>query len=323
MLPVVYVHVGSKPAPHLIDSIVQTRRVSPATPIFAILSRNTAMAAEVESHNAKIVWSDTLQMTAAHADYVGNIRRRLGKKRGFWRFATERFFLIEECMTQLEMPAALHLESDNFIFFDVHSVEPILKQLYPAMAAAFVNDNECVPGVVYIGDRAVLAALNQYIARRVAEEAAEMRKWYKPRFLTRVRMGLKLNDMILLADFAKSGSPDRLRPLPMVPPDYPIAANETEQRRCKACYSYGYEQLGMVFDGLSFGQYLYGLDPGHHDAEGTAGMMNPRFCVRATDFGFDGFDVNDRESGPHITYNGARIRLASLHNHSKRKLFTD
>ena len=318
MLPVVYVHIGSRPAPHLLDSIGQTRRVSAMTPIFVVLSRDTVMAAEVAGPNTTVVYADALAATEAHDAYIRSVRRRLGKKRGFWRFATERFFLIEECMTAFDLSAVLHLESDNVIFFDVESVAATLKRLYAGLAAPFLNDDLCVPGVVYVGDRSVLADLNAYIAARVAEEAAAMHRWYRPLFLARVRMGIKLHDMNLLADFRKQGG-DRLHLLPMVPPGY-RAGSGGKAMDCGLPYSEGYDALQMIFDGAAFGQYLYGLDPNHHDAEGTVGMVNPQSCVRATDFGFDGFDVVD--SAPHLTYDGGRVRLASLHNHSKRRLFS-
>ncbi len=315
MLPVVYVHIGTKPAPHLTESIGQTRRVSPTTPIFVILSRDTAMAAEIAAPNTTIVYADTLPETEAHDTYIGSIRRRLGKKRGFWRFTTERFFLIEECMAAFNMPAVLHLESDNVIFFDVETIAATLKRLYPGLAAPFLNDDLCVPGVFYVGNCSVLADLNNYIAHRVAEEAAGMRRWYRPPFLARVRMGIKLHDMNLLADFRRLSSADRLRMLPMVPPGYRTG----KLMDCGLPYSEGFDALHMIFDGAAFGQYLYGLDPNHHEAEGTVGMVNPQSCVRATDFGFDRLDL--RDPVPLLDYNGARIHLASLHNHSKRRLF--
>ena len=95
MLPVVYVLIGSNPAPHRIDSIAQVRCVSPMTPIVVVLSRNTTMATEVEGLNTRIVFSDALRTTGPHRSYIGRVRHRLGKKRGFWRFTTEWFFLIE------------------------------------------------------------------------------------------------------------------------------------------------------------------------------------------------------------------------------------
>ncbi len=323
MLPVVYVHIGSKLAPHLGDSIAQTRHVSPSTPIFVVLSGNTTMAEAVAGKNTTIVYADALQPNAAHRTYIGSVRRRLGKKRGFWRFTTERFFLLEELMAQHGLPSLLHLESDNVIFFDVQAIEAILRDLYPGMATLFLNDDLCVPGVVYIGDRSVLADLNAYIARRVAEEAAIQRKWYRPRLFTRVRMGIKLHDMNLLADFRRQDAADRLKLLPMVPTAYEMADDRAERSDCRLPYSNGFDRLQMIFDGAAFGQYLYGLDPNHHDATGSVGMVDPKYCVRATDFGFDDLDISNRDTPPFLTYRGANIRLASLHNHSKRKLFTD
>ena len=323
MLPVVYVHIGGNPAPHLVDTIGHTRRVSPSTPIFVVLSRNTTMAEAVAGKNTAIVYSDALRPTAAHQTYIGSVRRRLGKKRGFWRFTTERFFLLEELMAQHSLTSLLHLESDNVIFFDVEAIAADLRELYRGMATPFLNDELCVPGVVYIGDASVLSDLNAYIAQSVTEEAIARRKWYRPRFFSRVRMGIKLHDMKLLADFRRQDAGDRLKLLPMVPTGYEMADGRAGRQDCRLPFSQGFERLQMIFDGAAFGQYLYGLDPNHHDATGSIGMVDPQGCIRATDFGFDELDIGKRDAQPFLTYRGAKIRLASLHNHSKRKLFTD
>ena len=322
MVPVIYVHIGSKPAPHLIDSLEQTRVVSPTTPIFVILSRDTVMTREVEGPSTTVVFSDTLRMTDSHEAYARSVRRRLGKKRGFWRFATERFFFLEECLAHFGIASALHLESDNLIFFDVADVGPILEDLYPGIAAPFLNDDLCVPGVVFVGSCPVLAELNAYIAQRVEGEMLDKRKWYRPAFLSRVRMGINLHDMNLLADFRKQDAGDRLRLLPMAPSDYVIGPGGGERTACRLAYTTGFDRLGMIFDGAAFGQYLFGLDPNHHDAEGTVGMINPRSCIRASDFGFDDLDFNSRHAAQHLTYRGRKVRLASLHNHAKRSPFS-
>ena len=116
-----------------------------------------------------------LEMSESHRAYGRSVRRRLGKKRGFSRFATQRFFFLEECLMHLDIPAALHLQSDNVIFFDVQTVAQTFKDLYPGIAAPFLNDDLCVPGVVYVGNRSTLADLNAYMARRVTEEALAAR----------------------------------------------------------------------------------------------------------------------------------------------------
>ena len=317
MLPIVYVHLGDKPAPHLIDSIRQSRRMAAGTDIYAILTRNTAMAADAAVAGATLVYANDLPPTAAHRSYMASVRRRLGKKRGFWRFATERFFFIEEFMIASGLTSALHLESDNLIFFDPAKVEETLGSLYPGMAAPFWNDTMCIPGVVYVGDRAVLGELTAYLARRVAAEREAMMRWYRPRFLTRVRMGLVLNDMNMLAAFRGAYGPEKLNVLPMVPPGYD-GGRDTVPHAYD--YSYGFDALGMVFDGLTFGPALGGLDPAHHTEAAGAALVREYSYIDGASFGYDSLDLKDHAREPCLTYRGRKIRLASLHNHAKAKI---
>lgn len=313
MLPIVYVHLGDKSAPHLADSIRQSRRMAKSTEIFAILTRNTVMAADVTEAGASVLYSDTLSPTAAHRRYMRDVRRRLGKMRGFWRFATERFFIIEEFMIEHGYASALHVESDNLIFFDPAEVEETLKALYPGMATPFWNDTLCVAGVVYIGDRAALAELTAYLARRVAADRESRMRWYRPRFLTRVRMGV-LNDMNLLAAFRGEYGADKLNNLPVVPPDYDI---ENTRVLHTYDYSYGFDALGMVFDALAIGPALSGLDPAHHTIEAGERHVRENSYVDGKAFGYERLDLRDHATIPYLTFRGRPIRLASIHNHAK------
>ena len=314
MLPIIYVHLGDKPAGHLINSIRQSRRMAKTSDIYAILTPNTVMAPAVKDAGAQVIYADGLPPTASHRSYIGSVRRRLGKKRGFWRFATERFFFIEELMIKLGLDRVLHLESDNFIFFDPADIEDKLRALYRGMAAPFWNDNLCIPGVVYIGDRRVLGELTTYLAERVRAEAARQARWYRPSFLTRVRMGLVLNDMNMLADFKREFGPEKLELLPMVPPGYD-AGNQAVPHEYP--YDHGYEELGMMFDGCAIGPGLHGMDPTHHTPAATASLLRQYSFVDPKTFGLDQIDLREPSKTPYVAYRGHAVRLASLHNHAK------
>ena len=317
MLPIIYVHLGDKSAPHLIDSMRQSRRMAGNADIYAILTRNTAMAVAAADAGGAVVYADALSPTASHQRYMKSVRRRLGKKRGFWRFATERFFFIEELMIARGLTSALHLESDNLIFFDPADVEETLHSLYPGMAAPFWNDTMCIPGVVYVGDRNALAALTTYLASRVAAEQNSRVRWYRPRFLSRVRMGIALHDMNMLAAFRREFGPEKLNGLPMVPPDYDVKNDRVPH---EYDYSYGFGELGMVFDGLAFGPAMAGLDPAHHTAVAGENLVREHSYVEGTAFGYERLNLKDHSLTPCLTYRGREIRLASLHNHAKAQI---
>ena len=156
-IPIIYVHLGDLPAPHLIDSIQQARRAAPQSPAFAVLSENTAMGKEVVASGATAIRAESLERTPDHDLFQRSVRRRLGKKRGFWRFATERFFYVEELMRQMGATRSIHIESDNLIYFDPAKIGGTLSELYAGLAAPFANDDLCVPGIVYVANIDVLS----------------------------------------------------------------------------------------------------------------------------------------------------------------------
>ena len=170
MTPILYVHLGPRLAPHLLESIDQAHFVSPATPVHVVVSRNTAMAPALVQHRVELHYVEELPRIASHRTYISHVRRRAGKRKGFWRFATERFFVLEALMRKLDLETALHLESDNLVFFDLEAVGDKLRQVFPALAAPFMNDEKCIPGVFFIGSLAALEELNVYIADRVRKK---------------------------------------------------------------------------------------------------------------------------------------------------------
>ena len=311
--PIIYVHLGGSPAPHLIASIRQTRRAAPDNAVWVVVSRDSTITGEIEAADARWFPAEDLKRTEQHDRFVGSVRRRLGKKRGFWRFATERFFYIEEMMSALGAPAALHLESDNLIFFDPNPLQNALADLYPGIGATFWNDGMCIPGIVYFSSRDALESLTIDIAGQLSTAADNLVRWYRPRSLARVRMGEHWNDMKLLASYRARRGRSAIDLLPTAPPGY---ARRTTIPHAYD-YSHSFDRLGMIFDSLTFGPALHGMDPRHHAPEDAERIVAEGSFVAPTDF-----DLSETLSGcaPAVRWNGRTIRLASLHNHAKAAL---
>lgn len=315
-LPIVFVHMGDNPAPHLLDSVDQALRVSPNTPIHVVVTRNSVVAAELGTRPVALHLAEDLTKTATHEAYIALVRRRLGKKRGFWRYATERFFVIEELMRALSFERVFQVESDNLLFVDLEKIEPLLMR-YEGLAGAFLNDTHCYPGVVHIGSLEGLAAFNDYAVARVRSERERHRRWYRPEFLTRVRMGLVLNDMVLLADYMMANGPAAMSVLPMLPPDVEaaIAADDPRASAMSASYSGHFDDFNIVFDAIAIGRYLYGMDPAHHTV--GPGFEDPVSIVRPSEFDTSRLDPKVTGEPPVLIHKGREIPVANLHNHAK------
>ena len=58
-IPIIYVHLGDLPAPHLIDFVQQSRRAAPDTSVFAVLSGNAAMGDGVVASGATVIRAES------------------------------------------------------------------------------------------------------------------------------------------------------------------------------------------------------------------------------------------------------------------------
>lgn len=76
------------------------------------------------------------------------------------------------------------------------------------------------------------------------------------------------------------------------------------------------EDVALLFDGASFGQYLFGQDPFHQNGELLSGFINP---FSAIDYSEADWKLLDYEGSryPSFRYRGTNYLLANLHLHSK------
>ncbi|WP_299641197.1 hypothetical protein [Devosia sp.] len=271
---------------------------------------------------AEVILTSQLKRTADHQLFDKSINRKAGRKQGFWVFTTERFFYLEEAMRHLGIERLLHLESDNLIFFDVAAYEERLTALYSGLAAPFLNDNSCVPGVFFVGALDALVGLNGFIARRVARERRDRPLIARLRS-PRVRMGTPLNDMNLLAAYRDQVGEQGFELLPTSPPAYEMEwrARPGPSAPGALGYSRGHDTLGMVFDAAAIGQYLMGMDRHFHPRATGMSHINRNAMLDPRDFEFELVKDERGRVQPTMQRGGVRYRIGSIHNHSKVNFF--
>ncbi|CAN5216843.1 hypothetical protein BH20ACT16_BH20ACT16_03240 [soil metagenome] len=118
---------------------------------------------------------------------------------GFWRFAAERFFVLEEVMRKRGIDRCLHLESDNLLYIDPARIDGWLADTYGAtIALCPLTDDEDTAGVMYVGSLAALEAFNEALValvelgseRLLAEHGGTMANEMRMIHLLRTRQGL-------------------------------------------------------------------------------------------------------------------------------------
>ena len=97
----------------------------------------------------------------------------MGLKR-FWRYACERFFVLEAAMRATRLERCLHIECDVLTYASPSSYEGWLIDTYGAgLATCPLTDSEDTAAVMYVGSQAALAAFNTALLDLVAIPPAE------------------------------------------------------------------------------------------------------------------------------------------------------
>jgi hypothetical protein len=81
---------------------------------------------------------------------------------GFWRYAAERFFVLEELMADAGLERCIHLESDNLLYAAPAQLAPWMKEAYGgSVTVCPLTDTEDTAALMYVGSRASLSKLTQ------------------------------------------------------------------------------------------------------------------------------------------------------------------
>ena len=149
---VVLIHLGGRPPRFLRDACRQIELVARRSPIVVVAHRGSPPppGPRLERFRA------TERMS------------QLGLG-GFWRYACERFFVLEDTMRARKLRHCLHLESDNLLYADPARIEPWLSTTYADdVAVCPLTGDEDTAAVMYVGSLAALAAFNERLVDLVA-----------------------------------------------------------------------------------------------------------------------------------------------------------
>lgn len=135
---------------------------------------------------------------------------------GFWRYACERFFVLEDAMREAGIDRCLHLESDNLLYVDAAVLEPWLISTYGGgIAVCPVTDDEDTAAIMFAGSLAALEAFNERLLELVAlgpaglleRHGGSMGNEMRMLHLLRAEFGLARALPTTLAAAARTGAP--------------------------------------------------------------------------------------------------------------------
>jgi len=229
-----------------------------------------------------------------------NRMRRSTFRGGFWRFAIERFFVLEDYMEYAGSGEILHFEFDNMIYAEVGDLEPKFSRTTRGMSLPIDSPNRCIPSVVFIQSK---------------EDIGRFCKAYNLYYLIQ-----GLNDMKALSRYMRSRR-GRCSSLPVLPAEY--RNGRTELRSAAGArtgrfelFDNDFEVFGGIFDAAAIGQYLGGVDPRNDPPHGP-GFINETAMYSPVDL-----DICWRRDGegrlvPRGSCDGRDFPVFNLHIHSK------
>jgi hypothetical protein len=218
---------------------------------------------------------------------------------GFWRFAIERFFYLEDLMRSRGLDRVLHFEYDNLLYFSLGELEEAFESTSSGLSLPMDAPRRCILSVLYV---ARVEALRDFC------------RAYVLRYLVR-----GLNDMKAFSRYAKSRT---LTFLPVIPTSYAAGRTELanrigERTRKMEPFFENFEAFGGVFDAAALGQYVGGIDP-RNDPESGPGFVNEMAMYDPRDFNIRWERDGAERWVPVGEIGGQRFRIFNLHIHSKR-----
>jgi len=218
---------------------------------------------------------------------------------GFWRFAVERFFIIEDFLKQYQLKDVLHIEHDNLVYFNADRYQFFFKAITKGIALPADSNVRCIPSLVYIRDEKAIHDFCLFYNTKCTNKSITDMKAFS----------LYLNDK-------------KCDALPVLPEIYTkkkmfLCSENGHFVFKKHMFSNNQLQLGGIFDAAAFGQYIGGIDP-RNDSSDTVGFINETAVYSPSEFKISWI----KQFGlfaPFISFDGSEnIPLLNLHIHSKK-----
>lgn len=207
---------------------------------------------------------------------------------GYWRFTMERLFALAVLNDHYSKDiSVIHVESDVMLLID----ENILDNL------KFNFNRTSVPR--YSDTDGIASILFSPSVEQLTSDLRELDLILSKNLRTPSDMsllGIGLNNSIL-------------GELPTLPEDALSIGPDDNSLETK-----------VIFDGLAYGQYLYGQDPVHTSNRTISGFQNPEFPLTLSELKWTISRIGTQTIRPTYEWKDNVYQLANIHMHSKREV---
>lgn len=276
-VPFIFIHLGTQFFPEYVNiAIDQCKYWNPTSPIYFLSSK--CHKDKIRDKSIQHIFLETIPISSNHKSFIDTSTLDVTFRNGFWKYTTERLFVLEDFCTQYKLSEFFHVENDNMIYFDGKSLVKTFRQYSNGLMAPALSRKELTFGILYCNNLPVLSRLTEFILSTNSE-----------------------NEMSTSSRFFNThiGSTSYLPSIPIENLDDRFVSG-------------GLSDFKGIFDPAQYGQWLGGIDPRNgHSAPFL--FSNSEAIVQPTTFEYE---IGD-DGRYWIVSNKSKFPIYLLHIHSK------
>lgn len=225
-VPFIFIHLGTQFFPEYVNiAIDQCKYWNPNSPIYFVSSR--CHKDKIRDKSIQHIFLEDIPILPKRKVFINTSTLDSTFRNGFWKYTTERLFVLEDLCTYLNIEEFFHIENDNMIYFNGNSLLETFRKYSNGLMAPALSRKELTFGILYCNNLQVLSKLTEFILSTNSE-----------------------NEMSTSSRFFNTHV-DATSYLPSIPienVDNRFASN-------------GLSDFKGIFDPAQYGQWLGGIDP--------------------------------------------------------------
>lgn len=276
-LPFIFIHLGTQFFPDYVNiALDQCKYWNPMSPIYFISS--ACHKGKIRDSSIRHVFLEDIPISSKRRTFIDTSVLDVTFRNGFWKYTTERLFVLEDLCNHLNISEFFHVENDNMIYFDANTMLETFRRYSNGLMAPALSRKELTFGILYCNIPSVLSELTEFILLSHSE-----------------------NEMSTSSRFFNThiGSTSYLPSIPIEALDDRFASG-------------GLVDFKGIFDPAQYGQWIGGIDPRNgHSAPFT--FSNSEAIVQPNTFAYE---IGD-DGRYWILSTKSKYPIYLLHIHSK------
>ena len=294
-IPFVFVHLGEEFFPEWIEyAFKQCRLWNPDNTIYFLCSK--VHLPKFDNTLVTYIDVNSINKTEHHKQYDVDVPLDNGFRNGFYRYTTERIFVLEDFSIQYKINEFIHLENDHMVFFSANDLQDIFRNSVNGLSAPVANRNEICFGILYSNNINILSNLTKYLLfEKSGSEKNNGDMMYGLKFFRN-----NINDTAYL-------------------PSIPII-NDNLSDEDKKLVSQNIDKYKGVFDQTQYGVWLSGEDTRNPTAIGPYKQTKITDIITADKFTYELHKESNNLQRYHMLHKEKNIDLPIyvMHVHSKK-----